>query len=55
MYFREMCIIVYPDQEVEDPQHTDTSAPILIQSLPSPTVLTSNSRNYFCLFGTLYK
>lgn len=48
--FHEMSLSVCADQELKEPQNIDTSAPICLQSRPSPTILTSNIRNYF--YGT---
>lgn len=48
--FHEMSLSVCTDQELKEAQNIDTSAPIFLQSRPSPTILTSNIRNYF--FGT---
>ena len=46
--FHEMSLSVCTDQELKEPQNIDTSAPIFLQLWPSPTILTSNIRNYFC-------
>ena len=40
--FHEMSLSMCTDKELKEPQNINTSAPIFLQSWPSPTILTSN-------------